>query len=253
MPALSANGLSIEYVEIGEPRAPAILLIMGLGMQLIAWPESLCQGLADRGFRVVRFDNRDVGHSTKINRGNAISLAAAVVRALAGGRVAAPHMPLATWPRRHRRVGRTRDRAGACRRRIDGRHDRSDHRRRASRAGEEPGIDHVLERRSEAAARQHPSAPADAVAAHAAFRSRARHPAEHAGLSLDWQPRLPDVARRAPDEGRAQHRPFHYPRARTSGIRHSGFRQPGGNAATDPRADAGHSRRGRSARSRRGG
>lgn len=91
MPALSANGLSIEYVEIGEPRAPAILLIMGLGMQLIAWPELLCQGLADRGFRVVRFDNRDVGHSTKINRGNAISLAAAVVRALAGGRIAAPY------------------------------------------------------------------------------------------------------------------------------------------------------------------
>jgi pimeloyl-ACP methyl ester carboxylesterase len=91
MPAVAANGISIEYLESGDPGAPVILLIMGLGMQLIAWPDAFCRGLADRGFRVVRFDNRDVGHSTKMHWGNAVTLAAAVARAIAGGRVTAPY------------------------------------------------------------------------------------------------------------------------------------------------------------------
>jgi pimeloyl-ACP methyl ester carboxylesterase len=91
MPTVRANGLSIEYVETGDHRAPTILLIMGLGMQLIGWPDSFCEGLAERGFRVVRFDNRDVGRSSKMGGGNAIFLAAAVIRALRGGRVAAPY------------------------------------------------------------------------------------------------------------------------------------------------------------------
>jgi pimeloyl-ACP methyl ester carboxylesterase len=91
MPTVRANGLNIEYVETGEQQAPVILLIMGLGMQLIAWPDAFCQGLADQGFRVVRFDNRDVGHSTKIHAGNAVSRTAAVVRLLAGGDIEAPY------------------------------------------------------------------------------------------------------------------------------------------------------------------
>ena len=52
MTAIGANGITIEYQEFGPPDAPPILLIMGLGMQLVAWPDSLCQGLAARGFRV---------------------------------------------------------------------------------------------------------------------------------------------------------------------------------------------------------
>ncbi len=66
MSSVQANGITIEHQELGPPDAPAILLIMGLGMQLVAWPDSLCQGLAARGFRVVRFDNRDVGLSTRM-------------------------------------------------------------------------------------------------------------------------------------------------------------------------------------------
>ena len=89
MPTVRANGLSIEYVETGDQRAPTILLIMGLGMQLIGWPDSFCEGLAERGFRVVRFDNRDVGRSSKMGGGSAIFLAAEVIRALRGGRIAA--------------------------------------------------------------------------------------------------------------------------------------------------------------------
>lgn len=64
MTSVTANGVTIEYETFGPPGAPAILLIMGLGMQLVAWPDSLCEALAGLGFRVVRFDNRDVGLSS---------------------------------------------------------------------------------------------------------------------------------------------------------------------------------------------
>ncbi len=66
MTSVRANGITIEYEAFGPAGAPAILLVMGLGMQLIAWPDSLCEGLAARGFRVVRFDNRDVGLSSRM-------------------------------------------------------------------------------------------------------------------------------------------------------------------------------------------
>jgi pimeloyl-ACP methyl ester carboxylesterase len=59
MPQVRANGIDIEYESFGRDGDPLILLIMGFGAQLIFWPEALCQGLAAKGFRVVRFDNRD--------------------------------------------------------------------------------------------------------------------------------------------------------------------------------------------------
>ncbi len=61
-----ANGIELAYDEFGERRAPVILLIMGLGTQMIAWPEEFCSGLAARGYRVIRFDNRDIGLSQKM-------------------------------------------------------------------------------------------------------------------------------------------------------------------------------------------
>lgn len=64
MPSVPANGIRIEYESFGDPHASAIVLIMGLGMQLLAWPEPMCEKLAAAGFRVVRFDNRDIGLST---------------------------------------------------------------------------------------------------------------------------------------------------------------------------------------------
>ncbi len=60
---LTANGLRLEVDVQGPPDGPPLLLIMGLGMQLIAWPEELVQQLVARGFRVLRFDNRDAGLS----------------------------------------------------------------------------------------------------------------------------------------------------------------------------------------------
>jgi pimeloyl-ACP methyl ester carboxylesterase len=67
------------------------LLIMGLGTQMIAWPEAFCLAIAQRGLRVVRFDNRDIGLSTKFETAAPIDLAAAFARAMAGKSVDAPY------------------------------------------------------------------------------------------------------------------------------------------------------------------
>lgn len=63
-----ANGVQLAYETFGDPDDPTILLVMGLGAQLLAWPEDLCSALADAGHHVVRFDNRDIGLSTKLDR-----------------------------------------------------------------------------------------------------------------------------------------------------------------------------------------
>ncbi|MFT5934688.1 MAG: pimeloyl-ACP methyl ester carboxylesterase [Hydrogenophaga sp.] len=60
---IQANNLPIEVDDQGPRDGPVVLLIMGLGMQLIAWPQALVDPLIERGFRVVRFDNRDIGLS----------------------------------------------------------------------------------------------------------------------------------------------------------------------------------------------
>jgi pimeloyl-ACP methyl ester carboxylesterase len=60
---ISANGIAIEVDDQGPPSAEAVLLIMGLGMQLTAWPDALVADLLQRGYRVIRFDNRDAGLS----------------------------------------------------------------------------------------------------------------------------------------------------------------------------------------------
>jgi pimeloyl-ACP methyl ester carboxylesterase len=59
-----ANGLELAYEQIGHPSDPPVLLIMGLGSQMISWHDGFCEQLADRGFHVTRYDNRDVGLST---------------------------------------------------------------------------------------------------------------------------------------------------------------------------------------------
>ena len=60
---MTAAPLHIEYESLGNPEHPAVVLIMGLGMQLMAWPDGFCQELVARGYRVIRFDNRDCGLS----------------------------------------------------------------------------------------------------------------------------------------------------------------------------------------------
>jgi pimeloyl-ACP methyl ester carboxylesterase len=62
-----ANGIEIEYESFGREGDPVILLVMGLGAQLTLWPEALCEKLMAKGYRVIRYDNRDVGLSTKLD------------------------------------------------------------------------------------------------------------------------------------------------------------------------------------------
>lgn len=59
--------VTLCYETFGDPSDPAILLIMGLGTQMVAWREDFCAELVDRGFFVIRYDNRDVGKSTSID------------------------------------------------------------------------------------------------------------------------------------------------------------------------------------------
>ena len=91
MTSAQANGITIEYAETGPPDAPVILLVMGLGMQLIAWPELFCEGLAARGFRAVRFDNRDAGLSTRMPSAGSLATSAMMARAFLGLPVRPPY------------------------------------------------------------------------------------------------------------------------------------------------------------------
>ena len=67
-----ANGIDICYEIFGDPNAEPMLLIMGLGAQMIHWDDDFCRQLAARGFRVIRFDNRDIGKSSKLSGGKRI-------------------------------------------------------------------------------------------------------------------------------------------------------------------------------------
>ena len=61
-----ANGIELTYDTFGDAKAPPLVLIMGLASQMIAWDDEFCAALAARGFRVIRFDNRDAGLSTRL-------------------------------------------------------------------------------------------------------------------------------------------------------------------------------------------
>jgi pimeloyl-ACP methyl ester carboxylesterase len=65
MTQIQANGIAIEYDEHGDRNAPPVLLVMGLGAQMTLWPMELVDALVARGFRVIRYDNRDIGLSYK--------------------------------------------------------------------------------------------------------------------------------------------------------------------------------------------
>ena len=76
MPKIKANGIEIEYDCFGNNDAEAVLLISGLGTQMIRWSKTFCQLLANQGYRVIRFDNRDAGLSTHFDSASMPDLAA---------------------------------------------------------------------------------------------------------------------------------------------------------------------------------
>ena len=91
MPVTSTNGIEIAYDDRGNRSDPAVVLVMGLATQMIAWPEAFCDDLAARGFRVVRFDNRDVGLSTKFDSAPSVDPGAVLQRLMAGEKLNLPY------------------------------------------------------------------------------------------------------------------------------------------------------------------
>jgi pimeloyl-ACP methyl ester carboxylesterase len=82
-----SDTLELEYDVTGDAGAPPLVLVMGFAQQLIAWDPTFCAKIADRGFRVVRFDNRDVGLSTKLSKLGAPEF----MRVMMGDATAAPY------------------------------------------------------------------------------------------------------------------------------------------------------------------
>jgi pimeloyl-ACP methyl ester carboxylesterase len=85
--SVQVGEIEMVYETIGVPGDPPLLLIMGLGTQLIHWDLEFCEQLAERGFRVIRFDNRDSGRSTKID-----ARVPNLGRAMAGLKIDAPYL-----------------------------------------------------------------------------------------------------------------------------------------------------------------
>ena len=91
MPQVQANGITVEYESFGPEDRETVLLIMGLGGQLTMWPTELCEELVRRGYRAVRFDNRDVGLSTKFDEAGMPDMAAIFGALMTGAKPAAPY------------------------------------------------------------------------------------------------------------------------------------------------------------------
>ena len=84
---ISANGIALEVEDHGSPAGEPLLLIMGLGMQLLGWHEDFVKTLVGRGFRVIRFDNRDIGLSSSFDAAGVPNLAIGSIRFALGMRV----------------------------------------------------------------------------------------------------------------------------------------------------------------------
>ena len=91
MPIAKSNGIEIAYETTGDPRGVPMLLVMGLGMQLTAWPDDFVDGLAELGFYVIRFDNRDSGLSTKFDKAGTPSLFFTWLKSRVGWRIRPPY------------------------------------------------------------------------------------------------------------------------------------------------------------------
>ncbi len=91
MAKVDANGIQIEYETFGEPDSPALLLIKGLAGQLIDWDEKLCRQLAQNGHYVIRFDNRDAGLSSKIEKAGVPDLMQTIEAMMKGEMINPPY------------------------------------------------------------------------------------------------------------------------------------------------------------------
>lgn len=91
MPQARANGVDIAYETFGSASSRPLILIMGIGSQMVTWPTAFCEKLAAAGHRVVRFDNRDVGLSTKLDDAGVPNIWEVLTTVQAGGQVNVPY------------------------------------------------------------------------------------------------------------------------------------------------------------------
>jgi len=91
LPKAKINDVEIEYDTFGDPSSKPLLLIMGLGAQMINWDEEFCEKLVERGFFVIRFDNRDVGLSTKFEEAGEPDLMKLYMQAQKGEKIEAAY------------------------------------------------------------------------------------------------------------------------------------------------------------------
>lgn len=88
----ASNGIEMVYDAFGDSSSPAMLLVMGLGAQLIAWDEQFCEKLAASGYWVIRFDNRDVGLSTRFDKAGIPDIPAMLQAQMQGEPLESPYL-----------------------------------------------------------------------------------------------------------------------------------------------------------------
>ena len=91
MPKAAVNGVELEHEIFGPKDGPPLLLVGGLGVQILSWSQTLIDALVERGFRVIAYDNRDIGLSTKHDDWGPADIKAAFAQARAKQKVAAPY------------------------------------------------------------------------------------------------------------------------------------------------------------------
>ena len=91
MPQTIHNGITLEYETHGDAANPALLLIMGLGAQLTLWPIELVEALVERGYYVIRHDNRDIGLSTKFTEAGVPNMQSVVMALMTGKKPDIPY------------------------------------------------------------------------------------------------------------------------------------------------------------------
>jgi pimeloyl-ACP methyl ester carboxylesterase len=88
---VEVNGVELCYDTFGDPQNPAMLLVMGLASQMIRWQDQFCEQLASNGYFVIRFDNRDIGRSTKFEEAGVPNMISLIVERQQGKDVSAPY------------------------------------------------------------------------------------------------------------------------------------------------------------------
>src|ERR1700710_114910 len=136
---VASNGIEIAYETFGAPGGRPLLLVTGLGAQMLVWHPELCAALAAEDFFVVRYDNRDVGLSTHLHDAPPPNLGAAI----GGDFSSASYRVEDMAERRGRAARRARAGQGACGRRLARRNDRADDGHHAPRPGPKPHLHHV--------------------------------------------------------------------------------------------------------------